>query len=89
MLCRLGGLRQRIYESRVAYTILALALTIILKKCRLSEVNVAGEYGAIEKIDRLGSEQPEQADEVSGHGRRFLASILRLAAERRQVRVMR
>jgi hypothetical protein len=35
---------------------LALALTIILKKCRLSKVNAAERNGTMQTVERLGSE---------------------------------
>jgi hypothetical protein len=47
--------------SRIAYTALALALTMILKRCRLSD-------RTMQKVDRLGSKESEQPDEGSGHG---------------------
>lgn len=43
-------------SSLAAYTVLALALTIILKKCRLSKVNAAERNGTMQTVERLGSE---------------------------------
>jgi hypothetical protein len=40
--------------SRVAYTALFLALTMILKRCRLLKVEVAERNRTMQKFDRLG-----------------------------------
>jgi hypothetical protein len=42
--------------SRVAYTALYLALTMILKRCRLPEVEVAERNRTMQTVDRLGSQ---------------------------------
>jgi hypothetical protein len=57
-------------SSRVAYTARSLVLTMILKGCRLSEVEVAERNRTMQKVDRLRSQGSEQPDEGSGPGRR-------------------
>ena len=71
-LCRVGSFCQRDIRdpSRVAYTALSLALTMILKRCRLSEVEVAERNRTMQKVDRLGSQGSEQPDEGSRPGRK-------------------
>jgi hypothetical protein len=71
-LCRVGSFCQRDIRgsSRVAYTARSLVLTMILKGCRLSEVEVAERNRTMQKVNRLRSQGSEQPDEGSGPGRR-------------------
>jgi hypothetical protein len=70
-LCHIGSFRQRDIEgpSRLAYTALALALTMILKRCRLVEVEEPERNSAMQTADRLGSRRGKQLGEGSGPGK--------------------
>jgi hypothetical protein len=55
--------------SSVAYTVIALALTMILKGCTLVEVEEAERNSAMQTAAPLGSRRGKQLGEGSGPGK--------------------